>query len=111
MYDVLYFLLKEFDSHDVLSVSTLSQLTNSDPANVAEYLSELLKCGYIRFCDSESKCLTPRSNLRITVNGRSALRDEKHRRKYHHFSEFRSWATLAIALSALVLSLINMFTS
>lgn len=106
MDDVLFKLLRFYNSHNLISAKSISQMHNWDVRIIAEYILELIDAGYLHCCDEEFHFT---SSLRITAKGQAALYTEIKSRKHFKFTEFRAWVTLAIAVISLILSIINTF--
>lgn len=64
-------------------------------------------CG---FYNEETTRIGSDTQLCITYLGKMARRTYRRAARGHFFNEFRAWATLAIALAAFVLSVINSVT-
>lgn len=104
MDDVLFELLRFYNSHSLVSAESISQIHNWDIRIIAEYILELMDAGYLHCCDEEFHFS---SSLRITAKGQAALYTEIKSRKRFKFTELRAWFTLAISVISLVLSIIN----
>lgn len=114
MDDYSFSVLKLYRSRSFLTLSQLSAMLNRSWFDVAEPVLYLKREGYLKVepnhaalhdikADDPIDAHTP---IVISFEGKAALEAETKARKQHSFNEFRAWFTLAIAVIALIVSVI-----
>lgn len=113
----IFNILNQYSTHNSLSLSQLSVLCNYEFEVIIQNLNYLRKQKYVRIVpnyalthnltgDSPIDTDTP---IEITVEGKIALDVYREERRNFKFVETRAWITLAIALAALVVSIVALF--
>ena len=115
MDDLSYKLLKLFSGRNSLTLSQISAILNQSSFDFAEAISYLRKNGLLRIEHNYSKlhasdcnAISPQTPLSITHEGRRALELGVTSRNHYKFNEIRAWVTLAIAVAALIISVIDL---
>lgn len=106
--------LEIFSSRRSLTLSQLSAILNIDWMNLSEPVNRLRSLSYLRFEPNHAVMegltkdspLSVDSPLVISFEGRAALEQELKERKQFKYTEFRAWLTLAVAVVALIVSVI-----
>lgn len=106
--------LKTYKSRSSLTLSQLSAIYNQSIFDVVEPVSYLRKQKFIRIESNhavlhdftEESPIDPDTPLEITFAGKAALEAEIKSRRRLTFNELRAWITLAIAVVALIISII-----
>ena len=109
----LYSMLNLYKSKNrALSVQDVMLLTDSTDTEVCPPVKNLFDSGYLHVAGgyvAEDGSIAVDTKLRITYAGELALRENVRSKKLNFWTEFRAWATLAIALIAMVVSLISLW--
>lgn len=107
----LYTMLNLYKSKNcALSVQDVMLLLGSTDTKAWPPIKNLFDSGYLRAVSgyvAEDGSIAVDTKLRITYAGELAIRDDRQSKKTHFWIEFRAWVTLAIALAAFILSVIN----
>jgi hypothetical protein len=113
--DITYGFLNNFSGGRPLSIHDLSVLLDTSPEPLISPVKALVNDKYIEVAypalEDEPDEFALHTQFQITYSGSAALILHKQEKRRFHFAEFRAWCTLAIAFSALILSLINLFTN
>lgn len=104
-------LIKRFDG---LTLEMLAKLTSYSSEDLVLSVSYLRENEYIKANNQDihadpllSKGISPDTLLVITEKGLDALQQHQKMHKEEFLKEIRAWITLAIALTSLILSLMN----
>lgn len=105
----LYSMLNLYKSKNrALSVQDVMLLMDSTDTEVWPPIKNLFDSGYLHVVGgyvAEDGSIAVDTKLRITYAGELALRESTRSKKNHFWIELRAWATLAIALIALFVSI------
>ena len=111
----LYRILKCFtESQPFLSAENVAGILHLPLIDTTAAFEQLLRNGCLSylggFYDEEAKHIGSDTQLCLGYSGVMARRAYRRSVRSHFFNEFRAWVTLAIALAAFVLSVINSLT-
>lgn len=113
MDDVSYYLLKLYSQRTTVSLRELSAICNKEIRFISGSVRVLIDQKYLEIIPDPlndiKTDLTMDAPIRITTEGHIAFENESKERRHFKFNEIRAWITLAIALVALVLSVIDIF--
>lgn len=105
----LYSMLNLYKSKNcALSVQDIVLLMDSSDTEIWPPIKNLFDSGYLHAVGgyiAEDGSIAVDTKLRITYAGELALRENARSKKNHFWIELRAWATLAIALIALIVSI------
>ena len=105
-------LLQLISKRKELSLHDLCVILNADPVKLSAPLNDLLKHGAIEilpyYASEYGNELTLRAPFQITYLGKTLLEQENLTQKHYKYDEFRARSTLAIALIALVCSILSL---
>lgn len=105
----LYNMLDLFKSREqALSTRDVALLLDSHDTVVWPPIKNLMDSGYLRAVSgyiAEDGSIDVNTKLHITYDGTLALRENARSKKKYCWIEFRAWATLVIALIALIVSI------
>lgn len=103
--------------HNFASITQLTFVLKSSDLEIAESIQALRQLGYVEIDPdhrlahdlSVDALIGPNTPLRVTISGKSFLESTNDDKKYRTYNEIRAWLTLAIALVALVFSILSYF--
>lgn len=111
----LYKILKCFsDSQPYLSAENIAEMLHLPVLDAVAALRQLLADGCLSyfggFYDEKAKRIGSDTQLCLEYPGVMARRSYRRYTRNHFFVELRAWITLAVALAAFILSVINSAT-
>lgn len=114
MNNLSFEILQLYSSRSSLSLLQLGAILNKDAFNLAEPINYLRAKDYLKIEPnhamlnslSDKEFISLDTPLVITYLGKIAIESEAKERQHFKFTEFRAWVTLAIALIALILSIV-----
>ena len=107
MDNTTYHVLGLYYEREHLSLVQLGAILNDEPVSLSQPVAYLVKNGYLQYRDHEDHFHKPDTPIDITYAGKVAYQEEKKARSQFSHQEFRAWATLAIAILALILSILG----
>ena len=105
-------LLQFISTQKTLSLHDLCVIFDGNPETLFPPLNDLLKHGALEilpyYANEHGNELTLHAPFQITYLGKTLLEQENLTQKHYKYNEFRAWSTLAIALIALVCSILSL---
>lgn len=107
-------ILKLFPGRKNLSLSQIQAIYNGDVISLSKPVNYLRNLGYLQIdpnfspahSSGDKTYISVDTPLVITYLGEIALQTEEKSRRKDFLTEFRAWVTLAIAIIALIVSII-----